>query len=40
MQGLEIDFGEVRTLDTLFKRRKPEWSGQDVLDLHLNIVKS
>mmetsp|Transcript_20793 Transcript_20793/g.25444 ORF Transcript_20793/g.25444 Transcript_20793/m.25444 type:complete len:97 (+) Transcript_20793:104-394(+) len=40
MSGLEIDFAEVRTVDSMFKCRKPEWSGQDVLDLHLNMKKS
>lgn len=40
MIGLDIDFNEVRVVDNFFKRRKPEWSGQDVLDLHLNIEKS
>ena len=40
MQGLDVDFEEVRNLDSMFKRQKREWSGQDVLDLHLNLAKS
>lgn len=40
MHGLEIDFEEVRSVDSLFKRKRPEWSGQDVLDLNLNMQKS
>ena len=40
MQGLEIDFKQVRLVDGLFKRKRPEWSGQDILDLHMNMSKS
>ena len=40
MSGLDIDYVEVRAVDAMFKRRQPEWSGQDVLDLHLNMKKS
>lgn len=40
MQNYEIDFDEVRRDDAQFKRRKPVWSGQEVLDLTLNMHKS
>ena len=40
MSNYEIDFEQVRYTDSLFKRRLPEWSGQEVLDLTLNMKKS
>ena len=40
MKALTIDFQEVRIFDAQFKRRKIVWSGQEVLDLSLNIAKS
>ena len=40
MTGLEIDFEEVRKIDASFKRRQPQWSGQEVLELSLNMEKS
>ena len=40
MADYEIDFDEVRRSDAQYKRRTPVWSGQEVLDLGLNIDKS
>ena len=40
MSNYEIDFEQVRLVDASFKRRVPTWSGQEVLDLTLNIKKS
>ena len=40
MSSYEIDFDQVRIVDASFKRRTPIWSGQEVLDLTLNIKKS
>ena len=40
MQLYEIDFLEVRTVDAQFKKRRPTWSGQDVLANNLNMLKS
>ena len=40
MRGLDIDFLQVRLVDAQFKRRQPVWSGQDVLDVSLNLEKS
>lgn len=37
MQGFEIDYNEVRLVDKQFKRSRFEWSGQDVLDLHMSL---
>ena len=36
MKGFEIDFNEVRLMDSSLKRRKFIWSGQDVLEHSLN----
>ena len=40
MINYDIDFEQVRTTDALFKRRKPVWSGQEVLTLSLNMNQS
>ena len=40
MAEYEIDFEAVRLHDATFKRRQPTWSGQDILELSLNIAKS
>ena len=40
MSDKDINFDKVRTLDTKYKKRTPEWSGQVVLDIGLNISKS
>lgn len=40
MKEYDIDFNQVRIVDALFKRRIPVWSGQDVLDIGLNLEKS
>lgn len=36
----EIDFDQVRIVDNMFKKKMPVWSGQDVLDIGLNLEKS
>ena len=40
MSDKDINFDKVRELDTKYKKRTPEWSGQVVLDIGLNISKS
>lgn len=40
MSQYEIDFVLVRTHDAQFKKRQPTWSGQEVLDIGLNMAKS
>lgn len=35
LEGNEINFAEVRRKDANVKRRRPLWSGQDVLDVGL-----
>lgn len=40
MADYDIDFNQVRCVDSQFKRRMPIWSGQDVLDVGLNKAKS
>ena len=40
MTSYEIDFELVRNNDAQFKKRLPVWSGQEVLDVGLNIKKS
>jgi len=40
MKNYEIDYEQVRLVDAQFKRRVPIWSGQEVLDINLNIKKS
>ena len=40
MTSYEIDFELVRNNDAQFKKRMPVWSGQEVLDVGLNIKKS
>jgi hypothetical protein len=40
MTAYEIDFELVRRNDATFKRRLPTWSGQEILDVGLNMKKS
>ena len=40
MSGKDIEFNKVRQNDTKFKKQRPIWSGQEVLDICLNIQKS
>ena len=40
MSDKDINFDKVRSLDNKYKKRTPEWSGQVVLDIGLNISKS
>jgi len=40
LEGNELDFDEVRRKDANLKRRRPMWSGQDVLDVGLTPEQS
>lgn len=40
MRNYDIDFEEVRSTDAQFKRQVHIWSGQEVLDITLNMQKS
>ena len=40
MSDKDINFDNVRISDTKAKKRKPIWSGQEVLELSFNIAKS
>ena len=40
MKNLTIDFEQVRITDCQFKKRKPIWSGQEVLLNTLDVPKS
>lgn len=40
MSNYDIDFSEVRKVDACAKKRRPTWSGQEVLSLSLDIAKS